>query len=46
LIAYSGVGTDGKELTIPEWDKESRWCTGIRITSPCSIDKPGKYSEK
>ena len=46
LIAYSGTGSDGKELTIEEWDKVSRWCTGIRITSPCSMDQPGKYSEK
>ena len=45
-ISYSGTGSDGKELTIEEWDAVSRWCTGIRITSPCSIEQPGKYSEK
>jgi hypothetical protein len=43
-IAYSGMNESGKKLTIPEWDEVSRWCTGRRILSPCTIEGDGPHS--
>jgi hypothetical protein len=36
-VSYTGR-LGGKRLTIPEWDRYSRFCTGKKITSPCDMD--------
>jgi hypothetical protein len=36
--AYTGIKEDGTKMTIKEWDKVSRYCTGRSITSPCDFD--------
>ena len=37
-VAYTGRDAAGNKLSIPEWDKVSRFCTGRAIVSPCDYD--------
>lgn len=37
-VAYTGRDTAGNKLSIPDWDKVSRSCTGKQIVSPCDYD--------
>lgn len=37
-VAYTGRDAAGTKLSIPDWDKVSRSCTGKQIISPCDYD--------
>lgn len=37
-VAYTGRDAAGTKLSIPDWDKVSRSCTGKQIVSPCDYD--------
>jgi len=42
--AYSGLSPSGQKLNMEQWDEVSRWCTGKRILSPCTIEGDGPHS--
>ena len=37
ISAATGVGRDGTQLSIGDWSRESVFCTGVAITSPCDV---------
>jgi hypothetical protein len=43
LQAYTGKSASGSQLDIPTWDTVSQWCTGVKITNPCSVEGAGPY---
>ena len=38
LSTSTGLDPDGKQLSIPDWSKASKFCSGVAINSPCDAN--------